>query len=182
MHGPLPTAWYASSQYGVTGGLNTNWLLNVWPRCIGSRLTTAHHLLPTIGRITMLIDDIDFADCTANSYFRRRTEKTNTGTTRESQLLKNGRKINCASLTDNYLLQLLSKIDLKGAESLFDMGGLNGCVQNSAWRHAAVVPGRWACHVKGCSRAGSALGRLAQCDIAVASRSTPICVSWVRPN
>lgn len=29
---------------------------------------------------------------------------------------------NCASLTDSYLLQLLGKIDLKGAESLFDMG------------------------------------------------------------
>lgn len=29
---------------------------------------------------------------------------------------------NCASLTDSYLLQLLGKIDLQGAESLFDMG------------------------------------------------------------
>ena len=66
----------------------------------------------------MLIDDIDFADLYLQQLrLAHRTEK-NAGS-----LGSTGGKMaeNCASPTDSYLQQLTSKIDLQGAQTLFDM-------------------------------------------------------------
>lgn len=48
---------------------------------------------------------------------------------------------NCASLTDSYLLQLLGKIDLKGAESLFDMGCGPGTVSLALAKKMPIIYG-----------------------------------------
>lgn len=97
---------------------------------------------------------------------------------------------NCASLTDSYLLQLLGKIDLKGAESLFDMGCGPGTVSLALAKKMPIIYGvdysqgmlsvatRRAVqinahHVQWVQRAQEEhWDDLPQCDIAVASRST----------
>lgn len=48
---------------------------------------------------------------------------------------------NCASLTDSYLLQLLGKIDLQGAESLFDMGCGPGTVSLALAKKIPIIYG-----------------------------------------
>lgn len=66
----------------------------------------------------MLIDDIDFADLYLQQLkLAHRTENA-------GSLGSTGGKMaeNCASPTDSYLQQLTAKIDLQGAQTLFDMG------------------------------------------------------------
>lgn len=67
----------------------------------------------------MLIDDIDFAHLYQQQLKQAgRTEKTPDHWDARAEKMA----ANCASPTDSYLQQLLEKIDLTGAESLFDMG------------------------------------------------------------
>lgn len=97
---------------------------------------------------------------------------------------------NCASPTDSYLQQLIAKIDLQGAQTLFDMGCGPGTVSlaladklttiygvdysqgmlNVAARRAAALK---ADNVHLIQRAREEdWSDLPRCDIAVASRST----------
>ena len=135
----------------------------------------------------MLIDDIDFADL-----YRKQLQLANRTEKKPEHWDKRAEKMaeNCASLTDIYLLQLLGKIDLQGAESLFDMGCGPGTVSlalakkipiiygvdysqgmlNVAARRAVQMNAR---HVQWVQRAWEEhWDDLPQCDIAVASRST----------
>ena len=67
----------------------------------------------------MLIDDIDFADLYLQQLrLAHRTEKTPDHWDQRAEKMAE----NCASPTDSYLQQLTSKIDLQGAQTLFDMG------------------------------------------------------------
>ena len=67
----------------------------------------------------MLIDDIDFAELYRQQLvLAKRTEKTPDHWDKRAEKMAE----NCASPTDSYLLQLLEKIDLRDAKSLFDMG------------------------------------------------------------
>lgn len=67
----------------------------------------------------MLIDDIDFADLYLQQLrLAHRTEKTPHHWDQRAEKMAE----NCASPTDSYLQQLTSKIDLQGAQTLFDMG------------------------------------------------------------
>lgn len=66
----------------------------------------------------MLIDDIDFADLYLQQLrLAHRTEKTPDHWDQRAEKMAE----NCASPTDSYLQQLTSKIDLQGAQTLFDM-------------------------------------------------------------
>ncbi len=74
----------------------------------------------------MLIDDIDFADLYLQQLkLAHRTEKTPDHWDQRAEKMEN-----CASPTDSYLQQLTAKIDLQGAQTLFDMG-------------CGLVPYRW---------------------------------------
>lgn len=67
----------------------------------------------------MLIDDIDFADLYLQQLkLAHRTEKTPDHWDQRAEKMAE----NCASPTDSYLQQLTAKIDLQGAQTLFDMG------------------------------------------------------------
>ncbi len=67
----------------------------------------------------MLIDDIDFADLYLQQLkLAHRTEKTPDHWDQRAEKMAE----NCASPTDSYLQQLIAKIDLQGAQTLFDMG------------------------------------------------------------
>lgn len=67
----------------------------------------------------MLIDDIDFADLYLQQLkLAHRTEKTPDHWDQRAEKMAE----NCTSPTDSYLQQLISKIDLQGAQTLFDMG------------------------------------------------------------
>ncbi len=75
----------------------------------------------------MLIDDIDFADLYLQQLkLAHRTEKTPDHWDQRAEKMAE----NCASPTDSYLQQLTAKIDLQGAQTLFD------------WA-ADLVPYRW---------------------------------------
>lgn len=66
----------------------------------------------------MLIDDIDFADLYLQQLkLAHRTEKTPDHWDQRAEKMAE----NCASPTDSYLQQLIAKIDLQGAQTLFDM-------------------------------------------------------------
>ena len=66
----------------------------------------------------MLIDDIDFADLYLQQLkLAHRTEKTPDHWDQRAEKMAE----NCASPTDSYLQQLTAKIDLQGAQTLFDM-------------------------------------------------------------
>lgn len=67
----------------------------------------------------MLIDDIDFAELYRQQLkLAGRTEKTPAHWDARAEKMAT----NCTRPNDSYLLQLLKKIDLTGAENLFDMG------------------------------------------------------------
>ena len=135
----------------------------------------------------MLIDDIDFADLYLQQLkLAHRTEKTPDHWDQRAEKMAE----NCASPTDSYLQQLISKIDLQGAQTLFDMGCGPGTVSlaladklttiygvdysqgmlNVAARRAAALK---ADNVHWIQRAWEEdWSDLPRCDIAVASRST----------
>lgn len=135
----------------------------------------------------MLIDDIDFADLYLQQLrLAHRTEKTPDHWDQRAEKMAE----NCASPTDSYLQQLTSKIDLQGAQTLFDMGCGPGTVSlaladklttiygvdysqgmlNVAARRAAALK---ADNVHWIQRAWEEdWSDLPRCDIAVASRST----------
>ena len=135
----------------------------------------------------MLIDDIDFADL-----YRKQLQLANRTEKKPEHWDKRAEKMaeNCASLTDSYLLQLLGKIDLQGAESLFDMGCGPGTVSLALAKKIPIIYGvdysqgmlsvaarravqMNARHVQWVQRAWEEhWDDLPQCDIAVASRST----------
>lgn len=86
----------------------------------------------------MLIDDIDFADLYRKQLrLAHRTEKMPEHWDKRAEKMAE----NCASLTDSYLLQLLGKIDLKGAESLFDMGCGPGTVSLALAKKMPIIYG-----------------------------------------
>lgn len=126
----------------------------------------------------MLIDDIDFADLYRKQLLQaKRTEKKPEHWDKRAEKMAES----CASLTDNYLLQLLSKIDLKGAESLFDMGCGPGTVALAlAKKMPLAVPGRWArATYSGCSAHGKRTGTTCPSVILPSphvQRWLPICV------
>lgn len=67
----------------------------------------------------MLIDDIDFAELYRQQLrFAGRTEKSPAHWDARAEKMS----ISCSDPADSYLVQLLAKIDLTGAETLFDMG------------------------------------------------------------
>ncbi len=67
----------------------------------------------------MLIDDIDFAHLYQQQLqLAGRTEKTPDHWDAKAEKMA----ASCAAPTDSYLQQLLAKIDLTDAHSLFDMG------------------------------------------------------------
>ncbi|HKS32483.1 MAG TPA: class I SAM-dependent methyltransferase, partial [Enterobacteriaceae bacterium] len=67
----------------------------------------------------MLIDEINFAELYRQQLaLAKRTEKSPEHWDKRAEKMAE----NCASPQDSYLQQLLSKIDLQGANSLFDMG------------------------------------------------------------
>lgn len=135
----------------------------------------------------MLIDDIDFADLYLQQLkLAHRTEKTPDHWDQRAEKMAE----NCASPTDSYLQQLIAKIDLQGAQTLFDMGCGPGTVSlaladklttiygvdysqgmlNVAARRAAALK---ADNVHLIQRAWEEdWSDLPRCDIAVASRST----------
>lgn len=135
----------------------------------------------------MLIDDIDFADLYLQQLkLAHRTEKTPDHWDQRAEKMAE----NCASPTDSYLQQLIAKIDLQGAQTLFDMGCGPGTVSlaladklttiygvdysqgmlNVAARRAAALK---ADNVHWIQRAWEEdWSDLPRCDIAVASRST----------
>ena len=85
----------------------------------------------------MLIDDIDFADLYLQQLrLAHRTEKTPDHWDQRAEKMAE----NCASPTDSYLQQLTSKIDLQGAQTLFDMGCGPGTVSLALADHAAILP------------------------------------------
>lgn len=86
----------------------------------------------------MLIDDIDFADL-----YRKQLQLANRTEKKPEHWDKRAEKMaeNCASLTDSYLLQLLGKIDLQGAESLFDMGCGPGTVSLALAKKMPIIYG-----------------------------------------
>ena len=135
----------------------------------------------------MLIDDIDFADLYLQQLrLAHRTEKTPDHWDQRAEKMAE----NCASPTDSYLQQLTAKIDLQGAQTLFDMGCGPGTVSlaladklttiygvdysqgmlNVAARRAAALK---ADNVHWIQRAWEEdWSDLPRCDIAMASRST----------
>ena len=86
----------------------------------------------------MLIDDIDFADLYLQQLrLAHRTEKTPDHWDQRAEKMAE----NCASPTDSYLQQLTSKIDLQGAQTLFDglrtgyrIAGAGGQTHDDLWR------------------------------------------------
>ncbi len=135
----------------------------------------------------MLIDNIGFAELYRQQLLlAKRTEKTPDHWDKRAEKMAQ----NCASPADSYLLQLLEKIDLQNAQSLFDMGCGPGTVSlaladklpvlygvdystgmlNVAARRAKATG---ASHVKWIQRAWEDdWNDLPRCDIAIASRST----------
>lgn len=135
----------------------------------------------------MLIDDIDFAELYRQQLkLAGRTEKSPAHWDARAEKMAT----DCARPTDSYLLQLLEKIDLTGADSLFDMGCGPGTVALAladqltqvhgvdysqgmlevAQRRAAlrdINNAQW--HSRAWEDSWDDLPR---CDIAVASRST----------
>ncbi|TLV16149.1 class I SAM-dependent methyltransferase [Klebsiella indica] len=135
----------------------------------------------------MLIDDIDFAELYRQQLkLAGRTEKSPAHWDARAEKMAT----DCARPTDSYLLQLLEKIDLTGADSLFDMGCGPGTVALAladqltqvhgvdysqgmlevAQRRAAlqnINNAQW--HRRAWEASWDDLPR---CDIAVASRST----------
>ncbi len=135
----------------------------------------------------MLIDDIDFAHLYRQQLkIARRTEKTPAHWDARAQKMA----VNCARPADGYLLQLLEKIDLTGAETLFDMGCGPGTVALAladrlqavhgvdyspmmlevAKTRAAqmnIVNAHWHCRAW-----EDTWDDIPRCDVAVASRST----------
>lgn len=135
----------------------------------------------------MLIDEINFAELYRQQLaLAKRTEKSPEHWDKRAEKMAE----NCASPQDSYLQQLLSKIDLQGADSLFDMGCGPGTVAlaladklgsiygvdysqgmlDVAARRAAE---QGATHVQWVRRAWEQTwDDIPRCDIAVASRST----------
>lgn len=135
----------------------------------------------------MLIDEIDFAKLYRQQLkLAGRTEKSPAHWDARAEKIA----ADCARPTDSYLLQLLEKIDLTGAESLFDMGCGPGTVALAladkltqvhgvdysqgmlevAYQRAAqrdINNAQW--HRRAWEESWDDLPR---CDIAVASRST----------
>lgn len=135
----------------------------------------------------MLIDDIDFAELYRQQLvLAKRTEKTPDHWDKRAEKMAE----NCASPTDSYLLQLLEKIDLRDAKSLFDMGCGPGTVSLALADQLPTVYGvdyspgmlsvaarrataSGANHIQWIPRAWEDnWDDLPRCDIAVASRST----------
>lgn len=135
----------------------------------------------------MLIDDIDFAELYRQQLLEaKRTEKTPDHWDKRAEKMA----VTCTSPTDSYLQQLMAKIDLQGAETLFDMGCGPGTVSLMLAGQLQAVYG--IDYSQGmldvaARRAGAQGIRNAQwiaraweddwrdlpcCDIAVASRST----------
>ncbi|MFB5077491.1 class I SAM-dependent methyltransferase [Raoultella sp. C349492] len=135
----------------------------------------------------MLIDDIDFAGLYQQQLrLAGRTEKSPAHWDARAEKMADS----CAQPTDGYLLQLLAKIDLTGAQSLFDMGCGPGTVALAladkltavhgvdysqgmlevAEKRAAQMRIANACwHLRAWEESWHDIPR---CDIAVASRST----------
>lgn len=135
----------------------------------------------------MLIDEINFAELYRRQLaLAKRTEKSPEHWDRRAEKMA----VKCASPQDDYLPQLLSKIDLQGADSLFDMGCGPGTVALALADRFSEVYGvdysqgmldvaarraaeQGATHVQWVRRAWEeAWDDLPRCDIAVASRST----------
>lgn len=107
----------------------------------------------------MLIDDIDFADLYLQQLkLAHRTEKTPDHWDQRAEKMAE----NCASPTDSYLQQLIAKIDLQGAQTLFDMGCGPGTVSLALADNVHWIQRAWE----------EDWSDLPRCDIAVASRST----------
>ncbi|MTH47145.1 class I SAM-dependent methyltransferase [Intestinirhabdus alba] len=135
----------------------------------------------------MLIDDIDFAGLYRQQLkLANRSEKTPDRWDRRAERMAD----RCASPADGYLQQLLEKIDLQEARSLFDMGCGPGTVALALADRLPAVYGvdysqgmlevaarragqMGAGHVQWIRRAwDESWDDLPRCDIAVASRST----------
>ncbi len=137
----------------------------------------------------MLIDDIDFSGLYRQQMLAaKRTEKTPDRWDKRAEKMAAA----CTSPADSYLQQLLAKIDLQGAETLFDMGCGPGTVSLMLAGQLQAVYG--IDYSQGmldvAARRAEALGisnaqwiacaweddwcDLPRCDIAVASRSTMV--------
>lgn len=135
----------------------------------------------------MLIDDIDFADLYLQQLkLAHRTEKTPDHWDQRAEKMAE----NCASPTDSYLQQLTAKIDLQGAQTLFDMGCGPGTVSLALADKLTTIYGVDYSQgmLKVAARRAAALkadnvhwiqraweedwSDLPRCDIAMASRST----------
>ncbi len=148
-----------------------------------------HHHLSAISHkgTIMLIDDIDFADLYLQQLkLAHRTEKTPDHWDQRAEKMAE----NCASPTDSYLQQLTAKIDLQGAQTLFDMGCGPGTVSLALADKLTTIYGVDYSQgmLKVAARRAAALkadnvhwiqraweedwSDLPRCDIAVASRST----------
>lgn len=135
----------------------------------------------------MLIDDIDFADLYRQQLaLAHRTEKTPDHWDKRAEKMAE----NCASPQDSYLQQLVAKIDLRGAQSLFDMGCGPGTVALALADNLETVygvdysPGMLEVAARRARQQGADnvnwvrrawednWDELPVCDVAVASRST----------
>lgn len=135
----------------------------------------------------MLIDEINFAELYRQQLaLAKRTEKSPEHWDQRAEKMA----AKCTAPQDDYLPQLLSKIDLQGADSLFDMGCGPGTVALGLADKLASVYGvdysqgmldvaarraaeQGATHVRWVRRAWEdSWDDLPRCDIAVASRST----------
>lgn len=86
----------------------------------------------------MFIDDIDLADL-----YRKRLQLVERIEKKPEHWGKRTEKMaeNYTSLADSYLLQLSGRIDLKGAESLSDMGYGPGTISLALTRKTPIVYG-----------------------------------------